>query len=402
MRFVTDPSKGILGKPDPVGLWNQIISNIPNEIFLKKDTKILVAACGHATEADVIAKHMLSLGRTISEVKSSIFLIDKYKVFTKDVIRKGYTNVIKADFLKWETDMKFDAVVGNPPYQDPDNDKKMLWNSFLDKSLEVCKDDGYIAMVTPATWIRAKTNIHNSYKLFEDYQVEKAVVYAKDDTPFDGVGSTISYHITKNTPRTKNTLVYYAEWSKKSETFIRSVDIKNEKIWPGELTPTNLSIHDKLKSFPKIEFTKSCEFHNQKLKTKKLVSDICNNEFPYTHHVSAAITRYTSIKFSRHDEWKVMVPLTSTIDKAVVDNNCGHGEDMLTLYVDDEKSALNIKSLFQTEAYKFIGKMYKNGRNQVLQNIFPVVDYSKNWTSEELFDLFGFTEEEKEHARNYR
>ena len=308
-------------------------------------------------------------------------------------------------YIKGEPDMKFDIVVGNPPYQDPTNDKKMLWNAFMDKSVDLLNPDGHLAMVTPATWLRATTNIHNSYRAFEELEVEKAVVYAKDDTPFN-VGSTISYHITKNTKRKPNTPVYtpvyYAEWSKGTETLIRKVDIATEKIWPGSLTETNLNIHDKLQKFQKIVFTKSCEFHNQKLKKKGLVSNVQSDAYPYVHHVSAGITRYTSTKFSKHAEWKVMVPLTSTINKAVVDNNCGHGEDMLTLYVADNATANNIKHLFETDVYKFIGKMYKSGRNQMLQNIFPLVAFNKKWTSDELFDLFDFTEKEREYARNYR
>jgi len=75
---------------------------------------------------------------------------------------------------------------------------------------------------------------------------------------------------------------------------------------------------------------------------------------------------------------------------------------MLTLYVPDQKTAENVKHLFQTEVYKFIGRMYKNGRNQVLQNIFPIVSFDKKWTSDELYDLFGFTTEEREYARRYR
>jgi hypothetical protein len=86
----------------------------------------------------------------------------------------------------------------------------------------------------------------------------------------------------------------------------------------------------------------------------------------------------------------------------VIDKDCGHGEDMLTLYVDSQETAENIKHLFQTEVYKFIGKMYKNGRNQVLQNIFPLVSFDKKWASQELYDLFGFDDKEREYVRNYR
>lgn len=308
------------------------------------------------------------------------------------------------EVVDWEglEDVKFDMIVGNPPYQDSQNDKKMLWNLFTDKCMELVNKDGYVALITPSTWLKAKTNIHNSYRLFEDLQVEKAVIYAKDDTPFAGVGSSISYHLTRNTPRIKATPVYHAEWSKRQEQYVCDVDLKSEKVWPGELNLTHLAIHNKLKKFPKIQFVKSCEFHNQKLKAKSLVSDVKSKDYPYTHYVSAAITRYTSEKFSNHSDWKVMVPLTSTIDKAVIDKDCGHGEDMLSLYVENEQIAKNIKHLFQTEVYKFIGRMYKSGRNQVLQNIFPVVCFDKQWTSEELYDLFEFSPQEREYARIYR
>jgi hypothetical protein len=97
-----------------------------------------------------------------------------------------------------------------------------------------------------------------------------------------------------------------------------------------------------------------------------------------------------------------MVPLTSTIDRAVVDNNCGHGEDMLSLYVADQQTASNIKSLFNTQLYKFIGKLYKSGRNQPLQNLFLIVDFRKVWTDAELNVHFGFTKEECDYIANFK
>ena len=97
-----------------------------------------------------------------------------------------------------------------------------------------------------------------------------------------------------------------------------------------------------------------------------------------------------------------MVPVTSTIDKAVIDNNCGHGEDMFSLYVADEKIAKNIKAVFNTHLYKFIGKLYKNGRNQPLQNVFPLLDFTRSWTNSELNEYFGFTEEECEYIANFK
>lgn len=401
MKFVTDLSKGILGTADSTKMWTDIISYIPDSVFLKPNARILNICFGHSTEADIIVKRMKALGIEKSEIQKSIYMLDKYHVFTNRAKRKGYSNVITTDFLEWNTEMKFDAVIGNPPYQDPNNDKRMLWNQIIDKAVEVTVDDGYIAMVNPTTWLTAKTNIHNSYRMFEEKQVERAVIYDKNDKPFEE-GTSVSYTITKNTKRRNPTPLYYAQYSACEEEHVADINIAKDKIWPGQLTPMHLAIHKKLQKHKKIKFLKSCEFHNQKLKKKKMVSDVKDKTFKFTHHVSAAITRYTNVKFSNHKTWKVMVPLTSTIDRAVVDNNCGHGEDMLSLYVDDQKTANNIKAIFNTQLYKFIGKLYKSGRNQPLQNLFPVLDFTKTWTNAELYDYFQFSEQERDYIANFK
>ena len=379
---------------DDAKLWFKIFGNRALKRFIKSKhcKKILVVAGGHGSEIDVLVE-MFGV-----DIIHKIVYNDKYSFFCNQIKRKYPSiTVVKGDFITTEFDMKFDLVVGNPPYQDPKNDKRMLWNQILDKMAEVTKDDGYIAVVTPSTWLTASTNIHNSYRVFEEKQVEEAVIFDKEDSPFEE-GTTVSYSIIKNTPRQTDTNLYFAKFSKKTKDLVGTIDIAKEKFWPGQLEPINLAIHNKLKYFAKIEFIKSCEFHNQKLKKKQRVSDTTSKDFPYTHHVSAAITRYTSVKFSEHNTWKVMVPLTSTIDKVVINNNCGHGEDMLSLYVADEDTAKNIKAVFTTKFYKFIGKLYKNGRNQPLQNLFPVVDFTRTWNDAELYQLVGLTQEEIDYV----
>jgi hypothetical protein len=49
--------------------------------------------------------------------------------------------------------MKFDIVVGNPPYQDNNNKAKnnKLWHKFAKKTLTLVTDIGFVAFVTPAS-----------------------------------------------------------------------------------------------------------------------------------------------------------------------------------------------------------------------------------------------------------
>jgi len=382
-------------------LVNDILNKLPNDLVV--NGTFLDPSIGGGQFVKEIERRKRLAGKSDVEIANSVF------GFEENILRKNYAvnnNNLKgtyeaANFLKKDLQMKFDVVVGNPPYQDPKNDKRMLWNQIIDKAVEVTADDGYIAMVTPTTWLNSKTNIHNSYRMFEEKQVERAVIFDKNDKPFDE-GTSVSYTIVRNVKKHSPTPLFYAKYSLGQETHVADINIAKDKIWPGQLTPINLAIHRKLQKYKKIQFLKSCEFHNQKLKKKAMVSDVKDSVFQYTHHVSAAITRYTNKKFSDHDTWKVMVPVTSTIDKAVIDNNCGHGEDMFSLYVDNEQIANNIKQIFNTSLYKFIGKLYKNGRNQPLQNLFPVVDFTKAWTDQELYNYFGFTQQECEYIANFK
>jgi hypothetical protein len=211
MRFVTDLNKGILGKPDPKLLWEEIISSIPEEIFLRKDLKILNTACGHALESDVIVKRMLALGRTQSEIKDSIYLLDKYSVFTKDAKRKGYTNIIQADFLNWETDMKFDVVVGNPPFKDP-RGKNAIYQHFYNKSYQLTKDDGYVALITPPTLFPGLFG----YKVDGTNMERAGTVHLlskgnRVQQHFPNIGVPIGYSVVQKTEEVKDNYVELAD-----------------------------------------------------------------------------------------------------------------------------------------------------------------------------------------------
>jgi hypothetical protein len=111
-----------------------------------------LTAVGHGTEADTLVKRMQLLGLSNDKINNSLYLIDNYKVFTKEASRRGYKNVIKANFLKWETDMKFDLIVGNPPYTSGTQGAAPIWQKFITKSFELSDN---IAFVVPHSLSRS-------------------------------------------------------------------------------------------------------------------------------------------------------------------------------------------------------------------------------------------------------
>jgi hypothetical protein len=71
--------------------------------------------------------------------------------------------------------MKFDVIVGNPPYQtksDADNVKTQpLWHKFVSKSFELLKEGGYLCMVHPSGW----RNVAGMYEDTKDLLLSKDI-----------------------------------------------------------------------------------------------------------------------------------------------------------------------------------------------------------------------------------
>jgi len=282
MRFVTDLNKGILGKPDSPAMWQEIIASIPDEVFLKKDLKILNVAFGHGTEADVIVKRMLSLGRTVDEIKNSMYLLDKYSVFTKDARRKGYTNIIQADFINWETDMKFDVVVGNPPYQNTHTAKRWpLWHQFISKATELSDK---VLFVVPASLLGPSDTLSNvkQHLKFVDLDAEQ----------YFNVGSTFCWFDYEKG--------YAGNTTIKSKDVTYDVNLALYGFVPTELSPEIIDMYKYLKGN---RVWKRGEFHTSNESWK------ADNGITTVNHTGAQ-TLFTNNKHENINKIRVGVTLS--------------------------------------------------------------------------------------------
>lgn len=397
MRFVTDLGKGILGSPDSLEMWTEIVTNIPDSVFLKKDLKILCVACGHTTEADIIVKHMVSLGRTAADIKNSIYLLDKYSVFTKDATRKGYTNVTKADFLDWETDMKFDVVVGNPPYQKENNQNGKLYPNFYLKSYELINDNGYIAFITPSAWLKRAALIFN--KMRENILKNDVKVVNMDAGKFFNVGESICYFVTQKSKTNIKTKVILdsQEYSVDLNNTIELVLTNEDKLWK--------SINDKVtnSTLPKINWREDVHDHQNKLIASGIISKSKTQEHIYPIYYTASQKQYANYLFGDKDHLKVMINLSGhwhskkTPWKYVRITKAMTGQGTLHINCKDKTEARSVKSFLTSNLYHFwVNKVKTSGFNTGLTKL-PMLDTNKIWTNTEVYKIFNLTQEEIEY-----
>jgi hypothetical protein len=104
--------------------------------------------------------------------------------------------------------MKFDVVIGNPPYQEMKEDGTRkgkgvnLWSKFISLGMNIAKDGGKVAMITPTSWISPSIDLSGQYKVngeerlwnvFNSYSTYANVIDVAKH--FKGVGSTFGYFI---------------------------------------------------------------------------------------------------------------------------------------------------------------------------------------------------------------
>ena len=85
------------------------------------------------------------------------FYINKRNFTCLDIVDRGYHNTIIQDFLTWETNKKFDAIITNPPYS--------LATEFIYKSMDLLENNGQMAMFLKINFLEGQKR-KNLYDLY--------------------------------------------------------------------------------------------------------------------------------------------------------------------------------------------------------------------------------------------
>jgi len=251
VKFVTNLGLGILGKPDNPAIWKEILSTRAVKRACKKAKRILVVAGGHGTEVDVLVElHG-------EEILTKIWFNELLVCFTNDIlVRYPQINIAKGDFLSLSFNMKFNVIVGNPPYQEGgrDDQANKLWPQFVKKAYDVVEDNGHVAMITPNGWMQPTADIgkgtgKNALSIFNDIFKKNNLIVANIDsdnireTHFKGVGSTFSYYLFQKASYSGGTEFI-------TPTGSVQIDISNIDSLPKVTSKESLSIVKKMVGAP--------------------------------------------------------------------------------------------------------------------------------------------------------
>lgn len=399
MRFVADLSKGILGQADSFDLWNSIVSQIPDSVLLKKNVKILNISCGHGTEADMIVKRMKSLGRSSNDIKEAIWLLDKYHVFTNRAKRKGYTNVLTVDFLEWKTDMKFDVIVGNPPYQGDQAHGLKIWPTFTVKALELLKDNGHIGWVIPSGWLESNNAQMKKVRTLLTTECNLLTVNRNANDHFNVGQDILSFNAEKSSYNGQTT---YIEGNDSLVIDLRQGMVKSEDdlIIDSILDKVVNSPDDRLDLLD--EYLPSSEVSKNK-----------TTEYKHPIIYSTANQGFTKVRLKNAGQLKLALNLSSSFynskaaDKNMPITTDAIGSLMCYLPVSSVAEGEAIRNYLCTKLIRFVAHFYKRkntGFNHaVRQRKLPKLSLinpktKKAWTDNDIYSYFNLTPDEIDYV----
>jgi hypothetical protein len=373
-------------------LANEMLDQLPESIFQSKTTTFLDPCMAGGQFVSAIENRLRKYGHTGKNIAKRVFGIESNMLSVKFAVNKYHLvgKYFSENFLEWETNMKFDVIVGNPPFQGrKENSDSSLWNVFANHGFELLLPNGVLLFITPTTWI-GKTSRHKkaNYSVFVDNHVKTFKKLSSEERVkyFPSVGSSFGYYVLAQ--GTGKTAIH-------CEDGVHTRLLRSGEPLPNTLNSNSLSIHDKLANTNKFCVEKNFECHGQKLKNNNQVCDSKTGKFQYKTYYSHNLIRWASVKQSLFGSLKVMIPDVSVLGNVFLDKDCNFNEDIVYISVNSKKEGKNLVSLMKRNLFLYINKQYRQGRNlgHCLKFI-PAVDLSRTWTDQELYEHFGLTEEE--------
>ena len=310
--------------------------------------------------------------------------------------------------------MRFDVIVGNPPYTSPEDRqaqgnkvkgyKQPLWSLFVKLSTELVKKDGYIGMITPTGWLAGTYDIREGrVHLIDIFTNQMSIKFVNADskflkaTYFKDIGSTFSYYVVKNSP--------YDHITKLVTEYGESiVDFSRNKVLPPAPHPLKISINNKtlFSVLPKFNFA-SVGFSKSRLNTDTKESTDVNSYKGYCN--GGQLGKVMHSWWPSPDQYygirKVILGKQDRSYLPFVDDNglCIGSNQFWFMPLKNSDLFDPAVFVFNSKLFRFLLMENKHGAGPetILVKNLPAVDLSRSWTDEELYDHFGLTEEERLH-----
>jgi hypothetical protein len=354
----------------------------------------------------IIEKRLRTHGHSDENIKTRVFGIESGHMRVNYAVNKHKLvgTYSSTDFLSWETDMKFDVIVGNPPYQDNRSKTAKLWFEFTKKSIAL--DPSYIAYITPNNWFYEPLGL--KVKSTTESLLKGSIIYGDVITPneYFSVNEDIGMWVWKN----EQNLI-----GKFKATWFGQI-VEKEFVYEGTPAIVDASGHFRTSIEEKLKLKNNTSVRVEGIKgmtwgvghpsvgLQDKLSEITTDVFSIPVRLSPARTMYTDFA-----EKKLGVCITisgyyyvhGNDDKYMPITDDPTGLSFLKILCNNVDEATNVKSFLTSKLYRsYVQVMVNKSFNNYALARLPFLGRDKYWTDSMIYEYFGLTQDEIDYVES--
>lgn len=375
------PKKGDVMVPKE--LVKMIVDKLPIDWSTKP--RVLDPSCGRGEFVKYIKEKMLLAGVLPDEIKNYLFYADRTNInisTTNKVIdlQNGFCYNQLEELEKYYCNMKFDVIVGNPPFKNSGEKggSSTLWRKILESSWALLKNNGVISMITPQLPATANDLKH----IFKESQVN--CVWTKIEKYFPNIGSNfVAWQVEKKKKQSKAKFV--------DENLKIDLGLVTHYTKDWKYNETISKILDENECFA-VESGENY-YHTEITKNKRL-SPISSPKFKYKLRRTIGETRYI-YGLEEPTDYKISKMLFSysgypNFEYADKNNPCGTIKFASGfIRVENKKEYENLLNIYESSFYKWL-RYQKSPGGMLGSSIYklPRMPLNKKYSNDEILKHF--------------
>ena len=384
-------------------LANEMLDCIPEEMFISDTTTFLDPAMGGGQFIKALISRLRKYSHSDDNIASRITCYENNKMRIKFAVNKyNLIGTFEAkDFLKEDIDMKFDAIIGNPPYKESGNDSTFtnLWAQIYIKSFGMLKKYGTMGLVTPKTWATPKdeNRITANGGVLDIIKNHAVSINLDECKRHFKEGSTFSYSIvTEDKSKSCEVTTPDGTVVVDPEVFCRNIinDINN----------ISLSIFEKFRKLPTLKKEKGCSL-KAKMISQEEINDTTKDEFCYPVQYAMSTIKWANEPHKLQFEKKVIFPNQNAKNYPLYDSGKSAPANRGAVYlVDTDHEGENMVDFIKTKPIQFIisqQRFHHGLLNTAVVSCIPELDYTKKWSDKDIYELLDLELEEIEYIESH-
>jgi hypothetical protein len=327
-----------------------MIGYIPEPIWVNKTTTFCDFEMGGGQFIKAVVDKLKLYGHSDENIQSRVFGFSDNELYLSYVIGSDIIGTFDIYNEKKYSNMKFDVIVGNPPYQETSGAAtgKSIWHKFVKKSFNALNPNGYLSLIHPSGW----RNSSGDFKDIQNLLLSKNIIYLnmndfRKGREIFGVQTDFDYYCIHNVNNTSEHLTEINDYdninyniSLCGVSFIPNANIENVY----SLVATNGNA---------IDLISDSSYHHTREYVTNNESDVF--KYPIVYSISKSLgvkMKYSSVNDRGHFGVPKVIFTNGSASYPIVDMSGDYGLTQFAYAIVDEPENLeNIQKALSSEEF---------------------------------------------------